>query len=420
MAHVDLILQAPSLVTCGPGSQPRKGSGMDDLGIISEGALAIADGRIVDVGSAEEIGQRYSAVQTTVFDRGLLCPGLVDPHCHPVFAGSRVKEFQMRARGASYQEIHEAGGGIFSTVRASRQASDEQLLRGCLERLERACQHGTTTMEAKSGYGLSTKEELRQLRAIAQAQTLSPVELVPTFLGAHAIDPEFADDRQGFINLICREMIPAVVGENLARFGDVFCEQGAFTCGESRQILIACQLAGLGLRIHAEEFSYQGGARMAAELGATSCDHLQFLPADDFQVLAKHGTIPIMTAGTSFFLGMTQFAPGLAMLEADLPVALGTDFNAGSNLSISMPMAMYLVVSKMKLSPAQALIAATVNAAHSLHLGQLCGSLEKGKQADVIHVDAPNVEEWIYQYGINLVTTVYKKGQQIQGGRLHV
>jgi imidazolonepropionase len=406
----DLILSAGQVVTCGDGSRPRAGSKMEDLGIISDGAVVIKDGLIATVGSKDEILRNWSGVHGD-FPNQCLTPGLVDPHCHPIFGGSRVKEFYMRAQGASYQQIHDAGGGIFSTVRATRQASDAELLTSCVKRMQRALDHGTTTLEAKSGYGLSLAEELRELELIALAGEQTELDVVATFLGAHAIDPDYSQRRAEFVELICKEMVPAVAAQGIAKFGDVFCEEGAFTREESQQVLQACKEAGLGLRIHAEEFTYQGGARMAAELGATSCDHLQFLPESDFEVLRQNGTIPVMTAGTSFFLGMKQFAPAKAMIEADLPVALGTDFNAGSNLSISMPMAMYLVISQMKLSPAQAIIAATVNAAHSLKVGHLVGSLEVGKQADLLVVDVENIEEWPYQYGVNLVQAVYKRGR---------
>ena len=403
----DLILLAPTLVTCGPSDQPRCGASMRDLSIVENGALVIQGETIVAVGPLDEIRSAWEGEEHSY--PGCLVPGLVDPHCHPVFAGSRANEFVMRAQGATYQQIHEAGGGIFSTVRASCAASDAELEALARERVLRMLAHGTTTLEAKSGYGLSTAEELRHLRVIKNL--LTPVELVPTFLGAHAIPPEVA--REDFVELLCVEMIPAVAAEKLAEFGDVFCEQGAFTCEESRRILQCCKDHGMKLRIHAEEFTYQGGARMAAELGAASADHLQFLPESDFPILKAAGTIPVMTAGTSFFLGMTQYAPARGLIAAGLPLAIGSDFNAGSNLSESMQMAMSLAVLQLKLTPEEALIAATVNSAHSLGRAHRVGSLEVGKQADVLAVSVRDIREWPYHYGVNLVQSVYKKGKKL-------
>ena len=317
----------------------------------------------------------------------------------------------MRARGASYQEIHAAGGGILSTVRHTVAASDEALFASCSQRLSRMLRHGTTTVEAKSGYGLSTAEELRQLRLLDEVGRHSPLDVVLTFMGAHAVPASWQTD--SYLRLLLHEMIPAVARQGLARFGDVFCEQGAFTLAESEAILRACQEAGLGLRIHAEEFTYLGGARMAAGLGATTADHLQFLPDSDYEVLKDAGTIPVMTAGTSFFLGMDRFAPARGLLEADLPVALGSDFNAGSCLSESMQMALSLAVVKLKMSPEEALLAATVNAAHSLGLGTRVGSLEPGKQADMLLLNLSDYREWPYHVGVNMVESVIKKGVTI-------
>jgi len=337
----------------------------------------------------------------------------VDPHSHPLFGGSRVNEFQMRARGATYQEIHAAGGGIWSTVHATRQASNEQLRDSTLERLKRMLAHGTTTAEVKSGYGLSTVEELRHLKVYQELKGLLPMQLVLTFMGAHSLPQEFTGRQADYVRLVVEEMIPAVAGQGYAEFGDVFCEVGAFTVEESRQVLQACRAAGLRLRIHAEEFNHLGGARMAAELGASSVDHLQFLPPEDFPALRKAGCIPVMTAGTSFFLGMSQFAPARGLIEANLPLALGSDFNAGSCMSESMQMAMSLGVLKLGLSPEEALLAATVNSAHSLGLGLQVGSLEVGKRADVLALNLSDVREWPYHYGVNVVETVYCKGVRV-------
>lgn len=411
MPQADLLLQSPRIITCAPGFAPRPGRAMEELGILENAALAVQAGRVVAVGSARDMLAEWSGPR--VEHSGCLVPGLVDPHSHPLFGGSRVHEFELRARGATYQEIHAAGGGIASTVAATRQASDEELRQTTLVRLQRMLRHGTTTVEVKTGYGLSTAEELRHLKVYDELRQHTPQRLALTFMGAHALPPEFSGRQSEFVDLVVQEMIPAVASQGLAEFGDVFCEQGAFTLEESRQVLEACRKAGLKLRIHAEEFSYQGGARMAAGLGAASADHLQFLPPEDFEVLRQAGTIPVMTAGTSFFLGMSQFAPARGLIEADLPLALGSDFNAGSCLSESMQMALSLGVLKLGLSPAQALIAATVNSAHSLARGQQVGSLEVGKWADVLALDLLDVREWPYHYGVNLVQAVYIGGERV-------
>lgn len=409
--RADLILLAPKVVTCGPGMQPRSGSEMDDLGIIEDGAVVVCGDTITAVGSSHEILEEWQG-QERLYPHRCLVPGLVDAHCHPIFAGCRVNEFKMRAEGKTYQEIHAAGGGINATVTASRLASDLELETLALERVHHMMRNGTTTLEAKSGYGLSTEEEIRHLRVLKILQGHTSMEIVPTFMGAHAFPPEYAHNRSGYVDLICNEMVPAVKAEGLAEFGDVFCEEGAFTREEAHRILETCKRAGMGLRIHAEEFSYQGGARMAAELGASSADHLQYLPESDFEVLKANRTIPVMTAGTSFFLGMDQYAPARKMIDAGLPVAIGTDFNAGSNMSESLQMAMSLAVLKLKMTPAEALIAATVNAAHSLRRGSKVGSLEVGKQADILVVSLRDIREWPYHYGVNLVEGVYKKGRK--------
>ena len=409
--NADLILCSPQVVTCSPGNAPRLGSQMGNLGLITQGAVAVLKGEIVAVGTQSQVCAKWSGPRS--YHRGALTPGLVDPHSHPLFGGSRVHEFQMRAQGATYQEIHAAGGGIWSTVQATRQASNEQLRDSTLERLRRMLTHGTTTAEVKSGYGLSTAEELRHLQVYQDLKGSLPMQLVLTFMGAHSLPQEFTGRQADYVQLVVEEMIPAVAAQGYAKFGDVFCEVGAFTVEESLRVLTACKAAGLGLRIHAEEFNHLGGARMAAELGASSADHLQFLPPEDFAALRTSGCIPVMTAGTSFFLGMSQFAPARGLIEANLPLALGSDFNAGSCLSESMQMAMSLGVLKLGLSPEEALLAATVNSAHSLGLGQQVGSLEVGKRADVLALNLSDVREWPYHYGVNVVETVYCKGVRV-------
>lgn len=409
MSKADLIVAAPQVVTCAGAHGPKSKEQANDVGIIVDGAVVLLNGKISDVGTQDRILERWTG-DSLELPNSCLIPGLVDPHCHPLWAGDRKHEFVLRARGASYEEIHAAKGGIAHTVEATRLASDDELLQSGAARLERMLAHGTTTLEAKSGYGLSTDEELRHLRLIARLGEDSPLDVVPTCLGAHAFPPEFESDRPGYIKSINEELLPALKSEGLARFIDVFCERGAFTREESEQVLKRAKELGFGLRIHAEEFSYLGGSRMAAELGAASCDHLQHLPESDFEVLKANRTIPVVIPGTSFFLDLDVYAPARAMWDAGLPVALGTDYNAGSCLLESMPMAMSLAVLKMKMTPAEALTAATVNAAHSLGVGERVGSLEVGKQADLLILDAPDYRDAIYRFGSNPVRAVIKNG----------
>ncbi len=410
--RADFIVKAGQVVTCAPGTRPRGGSSMNDAGVVPDGAVAMVGDTIVAVGPASQVLGEWEG-DTLELPCTSVIPGLVDPHCHPLWAGTRVEEFRLRASGATYQEIHAAGGGILSTVAATRAASDEELRRGTRLRLLRMMAHGTTTLEAKSGYGLTTEDELRHLRILRHLNKVMTLDIVTTFMGAHALPPEYAGRSAEFVKLVVEEMIPQVAAEGLADFGDVFCEEKAFSRDESRQVLEACQKAGMGLRIHAEEFTYQGGARMAAELGASSADHLQHLPESDFEVLKKAGTIPIMTPGTSFFLGNGRYAPARAMLAADLPLGLGTDFNAGSCLTESMQSAISLAVLRLKLTPEEALLAATVNAAHSLGRGDQVGSLEVGKKADLLVLDAPDWREWPYHFGVNFVRVVVKSGMAV-------
>lgn len=409
MRRAELIVIADQVVTCSSGHAPKTKETANDVGAIANGAVVIEKGLITEIGSKEEILSRWTG-DCLELPNSSVIPGLVDPHCHPLWAGDRKHEFALRAQGASYEEIHAAGGGIAHTVNATREASDKELLARSSTTLERMLAHGTTTLEAKSGYGLSTPEEIRQLRLIAKLAEQTPLDVVATCLGAHAFPSEMENDRPGYIATITDQLLPQIKAENLARYIDVFCERGAFTCEESEQVLKRAKELGFGLRIHAEEFSYLGGSRMASELGAASCDHLQHLPESDFATLKANGTIPIVIPGTSFFLDLDVYAPARAMWDAGLPVGLGTDYNAGSCLLESMPMAMSLAVLKMKMTPEEALTAATVNAAHSLGLGGRIGSLEPGKQADMVVLEAPDFRDAIYRFGSNPVRAVIKNG----------
>lgn len=409
MKRAELIIFADQVVTCAGPSAPRVKSDAADVGIIPNGAVVTQEGRIMEVGPREDILERWCGDRLDLAKTSLI-PGLVDPHCHPLWSGDRKHEFALRAAGASYEEIHASGGGIAHTVRETRQASREELKSQMMEILEYMAAHGTTTIEAKSGYGLSLDEEIRHLEVIADVSRSTPIDIVPTCLAAHSVPPEFENDRAGFLKMVTEDLLPKLKEENLARFVDVFCERGAFTCEESELVLKAAKNLGFGLRIHAEEFSNLGGSRMAAKLGAASCDHLQHISPDDFSALREGGTIPTVIPGTSFFLDLDVYAPARALWDAGLPVALGTDYNAGSCLLPSMQMAMSLAVLKMKMTPEEALTAATVNAAYSLGLGDRIGSLETGKQADIIVLNTPDWRDAIYRFGGNAVRAVVKSG----------
>lgn len=386
---------------------------MKDPGpILCPGAVAVRGATIIDVASPRELDKRFSCPsdRKLEFPRSCLLPGLVDAHTHPIFAGSRISEYILRARGATYLEIHKQGGGILSTVKSTRGASDQELLERLKANLDRMLVHGTTTAEAKSGYGLNTQEEIRQLRLLRDVQREHPLELAITFLGAHTIPEEYRQSRHEYVEKIQTEMLPAIGRERLAEFMDIFCEEGAFSLSESRTLLEAGKKSGLGLKIHAEQFTSSGSAVMAAELGAVSCDHLLRLDSTHIARLKSFDTIAVFMPSTELFLGIHEYGPARQAIDAGIAVALGTDFNAGSCLSESLPMTMSLSILQMKMEPEEALIAATVNAAHSIRRGDRIGSIEKGKQADILILDITDYREWLYHFGVNLVKAVMKRG----------
>jgi imidazolonepropionase len=412
----DLLVHARRVVTCAPGDRPRAGASARDIGTIEDGALAIAQGRIVWVGTSSAAGGAVRAAREVRYDTRCIVPGLVDAHTHPVYGGSRVDEFLMRAAGATYLDIHNAGGGILSTVRATRALDENTLIERTARVFARMLAHGTTTVEAKSGYGLDVETELRDLRAIRRAAERLPLDVVPTFLGAHALPPEYSDRRVEFVDLIVNEMLPRVADERLAEFCDVFCEDGAFTLEESRRILEAARGHGLGRKIHAEEFAYLGGARMAGALGATSVDHLLSLPSDDFPSLAQSGSVAVLLPATTFFLGKDKYAPARGLIDANVPVAIATDFNAGSCMTESLQTALSIAILRMKMTPEEAIVAGTVNGAHAVGRGHLCGSLEAGRRADFLVLDVDDPREWLYHVGTNLVAEVWCQGRRVHEG----
>ncbi|MHB9145285.1 MAG: imidazolonepropionase [Symbiobacteriia bacterium] len=415
----DLLLIHGRLFTlAGFSDRPAAGADMGRVGLIADGYVATQGDRILAVGGMQDLPAALAGRDTTVLDAGgrAVFPGFVDPHTHAVYAGSRAGEFGLRLQGASYLEILAQGGGILSTVAATRAATETELVEGAAERLERFLQNGTTTVEVKSGYGLGLEPELKQLRAVRRLQASTPQTLVPTFLGAHAVPAEYRQDRAAYIALILEEMLPAVAHEGLARFADVFCEAGVFDLAESRRLLTRARELGLGVKLHADELAPFGGAELAAELGAASADHLLHASAAGLQAMARQGVIAVLLPGTAFFL-REQYAPARRMVELGVPIALATDHNPGTCTLESMAAVIGLACLEMRLTPAEALTASTINAAHALGLGKMTGSLEAGKRADLIVLDGYGPEDVVYHFGRNEVATVVAGGRLAVAGR---
>jgi imidazolonepropionase len=409
----DLLIHNLSEVATPEGSGPRRGADQARVRRISNAEVLCRDGRIAFVGSPEERVRQFGDLpEAERLDgrRGTLIPGFVDPHTHLPWAGTREEEFAARLAGKSYQEIAAAGGGILSTVSATRRASEEELAANVLKRMDQMLAWGTTTAEAKSGYGLTQEDELKQLRAIRRASEGHPVDLVPTLLAAHEVPPEHRRDRGRWVDLICEEIVPATAAAGLARFCDVFCEEGVFTAAESRRVLEAGVRHGLSPRLHADEFVDSGGAALAAELGALSADHLMAVSPAGVDALARSGVTAVLLPGTSFFL-KKDYAPARRLVEAGVPVALATDCNPGTSFTESMPMVVVLAVFQLGLTLEESLTAATLNSASCLGLGAETGSIEPGKRADLVLLDAPNLLHLVYHYGINPVAAVVKGGR---------
>ena len=408
-----LVLSAAQLLTAPPGSTPLTGPDLDRPLVLSDAAVACVDGRIAAVGSTADVTKRYPEREAAeILDaRGrLVAPGFVDAHTHLPFAGSREAEFDLRARGATYEAVAAAGGGIRSSVRALRAIGEEDLTARVRTRLRRLLAHGITTVEAKSGYGLSLEAELKQLRALRAADDGGGPEVIATFLGAHEVPDEHRADREEYVWLLIDEMIPSVANERLARYCDVFCDRGVFTVEESRRILLGGRAHGLLPKLHADELADVGAAALAAEVGAVSADHL--LHASDAGLLAmrERGTIAVLLPGTAFTLDL-PYARARWMIEQGLPVALATDFNPGSTMSSSMSLAMTLAVTQMKMTPAEAWMAATSNAAAAVGEGERLGRLAEGFQADLCLFDTDDFRHVPYHYGVEHVHVVVKRGR---------
>jgi imidazolonepropionase len=403
-----LIVNAEELVTLAGSSQkPRVGKQMRELGIIRNGGLAIKDGKILAVGKTADIIKNFKAGNIINANGKTVLPGFVDPHTHLVFAGSREDEFQMRIEGASYLEILGAGGGILRTVKETRKASVEKLVDCGIKTLDAMLEHGTTTMEAKSGYGLTTKDELKMLEAVKRINQLHCLDVVSTFMGAHTIPPEYKGNAQGYANLVTEEMIPKVAEQGLAEFCDVFCERGIFSLEQSRRILISGKSYGLKSKVHADEMSMMGGAEFAADVGAVSAEHLLFSSQEGIKAMAAKGVIAVLLPTAAFSLMMGRYADARLMIDLGVPVALGTDFNPNCWVE-SMQLVIAFACHFMKLTPAEAITAATINAAHAIGRASEVGSLDVGKKADVLVLDVPNHKFLGYRFGVNLVDKAIK------------
>jgi len=422
--NVDLLITHASQMLTIPSHDrgPQRGARLGDLGLIEDGALAVSGGAIVDLGPTVDLAARHSAARTIDAGGRVVMPGFVDPHTHVVFAGDRAHEFEQRIAGATYLEIMNAGGGIMATVRATRAADAAQLLDQTRARLDAMLRHGTTTAEAKTGYGLETATELKLLHVIQQLAREHPIELVSTFLGAHAIPAEYAGRADTYTDLVVDEMLPAVaslIPDLSSLFCDVFCEIGAFSVDQTRRILERARQLGFRLKIHVDEFEPLGGTRLGVELGAVSVDHVVVTPPAEIELLGASDTIAVSLPGTPFGLAHRDYTPAKAILAAGGALALATDLNPGTTWNESMQFIIALACRYLKLTPAQALAAATINAAYAVGRGESIGSLEIGKQADILIMDAVDYRSIGYRYGINLVDTVIKRGRVIiQSGRL--
>jgi imidazolonepropionase len=398
----------------GHSEAPKTGNQMSELSIIENGAIAIKDGIIQAVGPTKEILSQVTeepSLPAIEFPGMLATPGFIDSHTHLIFGGSRENDFAMKLAGKSYLEILEAGGGILNTLRSTRAARPDELVKNAFTYAESMLSMGTTTIEAKSGYGLDIENELKMLKAVHDVREKLPINLVSTFMGAHAVPPEYDGRTDAYVDLVIDEMIPIVVEKGLAEFCDVFCEQGVFDIEQSRRILLAAKVKGMNLKVHADEIVQLGGAVLAAEVGAVSADHLLRASDDGLEAMLKSGTIATLLPATAFSLD-TDYADARKMIEMGLPVALATDFNpncANESLFFTIALSCY----KMKMQPREALSAVTINAAHALNRGASHGSIETGKVADILILECPNPEHLTWRFGVNLVHTVISNGQVI-------
>lgn len=410
------VVNCGELVTLAGPARPRVGAEMRELGIVRDAAMLIRDGRIERTGTRAEIEPRIESpvgAEYRIIDAGgrTVMPGFVDAHTHPVFGGTRADEYELRAGGATYEQIAAAGGGIRSTVRKTRAASEDELFETARRRARWFLRMGTTTIEAKSGYGLSLDSELAMLRVIRRLGGEGFLRLVPTFLGAHEIPDEYRGRTSEYVDLLIREMLPAVASENLAEYCDVFCEPKIFDAENTRRILCAAKKLGLGIRVHADQLSRSGAAEVAAEAGATTADHLEQIDEAGIRALNTGHVQPVLLPASVYTLGSKRFAPAKAMMAAGLAVVLATDFNPGSSPTPSMPFVLSLACTQTGMTPAEAVTAATINAAYSVGRGDSLGSLEPGKNADFVIHQCADYREIPYFVGLEPAHATYIGGE---------
>jgi imidazolonepropionase len=408
------VFNIGQLITLAGPARPRVGRELSDLDVITDAALLIEDGRISATGTYSDLKSKIHS-DATIIDANKRCvtPGFVDAHTHLVFAGNRAAEFEQRIAGATYQQIAAAGGGILRTVALTRAATEDDLLVAARYHRDWMLRSGTTTIEAKSGYGLDRDTELKMLRVIARLNSEGPARIVPTLLAAHTVPPEYKDRRVDYIRFVTEELIPEVAKFGLAKYCDVFCDDHAFTVDEAHVVLTSAVRNGLGLRVHAEQFRSGTGAVMASILGAATADHLEAIEDEDLFHLWTAGTQPVLLPGSVFALSRTQYPPARKMIDAGLAIVLATDFNPGSSPVPSMPFMFSLACLQMGLSPAEALSAATINAAHSLGLGNEIGSLEPGKQADFVIHEFTDYRELAYFIAAPMRPRVFIAGREV-------
>jgi imidazolonepropionase len=410
-----LITGAAQLLTL-RGGGPRRGDSLSNLGLVKDGAVLVSEGKIAAVGTRKHVEARKDAKGAKKLDLGgrVVLPGFVDSHTHLIHAASRAEEYELKIRGASYEEIAKKGGGILNSVKKLRAAISDTLKSRARAALEEFASYGTTTVEAKSGYGLDLASELKILRLQRELKREQPLEIVSTFLGAHVVPAEFRGKPDGadrYIALLVEQMLPDVVNENLAEFCDVFCDRGAFSLAQSRRILSEAQAHGLAPRLHAEQLSHTGATQLAVELGAVSCDHLEQVNGADIKALAKSETVATLLPGCDFHLGWENYAPARKLIEAGAVVALATDFNPGTSPTVSMPMVLSLACTQLRITPAEAIVAATINGAYALRRDKQVGSLEVGKQADLAVFEVEDYREIPYYFGMQRCWMTMKSGE---------
>lgn len=407
---LDLLVHGANELATPLGREPLGGRALGAITVLPRGSVAIHAGRIVATGEERELRARHSFARDLDARGGTIVPGFVDAHTHPVFLGTREDEFELRTKGATYVEIAQQGGGILSSVRGVRSASKEELCARLLVRLDRFLALGTTTIEAKTGYGLTLEDEMKGLEVLRDAARAHQVEIVPTFLGAHDYPAEYRERKPAYVDLLVDEMLPRVAESKLAEYCDVFTEGHVFGLADSRRILQRARSLGMGLRMHVDQLSALGGAELAAELGAASADHLEFVSDAGIDALLAAGVVPVLCPVVPLYLRIDKEAPARRMIDRGLPVAISTDFNPGSCYLQSLPEALSWAALRYRMSAGEALTAATLNAACSLGRGDRLGTLETGKQADLLVLDVPNHRHLVYELGRNPVAAVVKRG----------